>query len=104
MALSPVVIKETVDPDLMLQLMSQDEKFSRNLAAFQAEARELFRNHRGEVVVVAGGELRTFGTAESAWEWAHATHPEDEGVFVHYIPRERGWRVYAGRWSVVPVR
>jgi hypothetical protein len=90
-----VVIEEINDPELAAKLKAQDEKFSRNLAVFKAHAQELFTQHRGKVIVIAGEELHVADTAEEAWAWAKITHPDDEGVFVHSIPREKGWRIYA---------
>ncbi len=94
MALGQVVIEEVDDPALAERMRVQDRKLRRNLAVFDAHAQDLFSNQRGKVIVVAGEELHITDTAEEAWAWAESTHPDDEGVFVHYIPVERGWRIY----------
>jgi len=94
MSETKVVIEEINDPELAARLKAQDEKFSRNLAVFKAHAPELFTRHRGHVIVVAGEELHVADTAEAAWTWARAMHPDDEGVFVQSIPHEKAWRIY----------
>jgi len=45
----------------------------------------------------AGEEVFVADTPEEAMRLAGATHPDDDGSFVHYIPRERFARIYANR-------
>ncbi|MBI3921568.1 MAG: hypothetical protein HY318_09140 [Armatimonadetes bacterium] len=92
-----VFIEEIDDPELASKLKVQDERFSQNLAVFQKHSRELFAQHRGKVIMVAGRELRVFDTADTAWSWARKVHPDDDGALIHRTPREKGWRVYADR-------
>ncbi len=96
MPLAKLTVEAIEDPEFARELRRQDQRFSRNFAVFRARSQELFRQHRGKVVVVAGGELHIAETPEAAWDWASGAHPGDDGVFVHYIPRQRGWRLYAG--------
>lgn len=92
-----VLIEEINDPELASKLRMQDERFSQNLEVFRKHSCTLFAQHRGRVIMVAGQELRVFDTADTAWSWARTVHPDDDGALIHRIPREKGWRIYAGR-------
>ena len=46
-------------------------------------------------VSVAGEELFVADTPEQALALATAAHPEDDGSFLRYIPREKIDRIYA---------
>jgi hypothetical protein len=48
--------------------------------------------------VIAGAGLLAADTPEEAW--AATAHPEDDGSFIRYIPREKAARMYAdhGEW------
>jgi hypothetical protein len=37
---------------------------------------------------------------EEAWAWATTAHPEDDGSFIRYIPREKVARIYANQRRV----
>lgn len=95
MAESSVVIEETTDPELIAKSQRHEEMFRRNMAVFDAHASELFAGHRGKVVVVAREELHIADDADAAWDWVWSAHPAAVGVFIQYIPREKGWRIYA---------
>ncbi len=93
----PVVIEEVTDPDEVVKARAQRKRFDRNSAWLQAHGQELYARHRGKCVCVAGEEAFVADTPEEAMGLARAAHPDDDGSFVQYIPRERYARIYAHR-------
>ena len=91
----PIVMEEVTDPEELAQARAQDERFERNFAWFQAHAAEIFSRYRGQCIVIAGEELFAADTPKEAWSLAEAAHPEDDGSFIHYIPKEKVSRIYA---------
>jgi hypothetical protein len=94
----PVVMEEVTDPEELAKARAQRERFDRNAAWLQAHANEIYRRHRGKFFCIAGEELFLGDTVEEAVAQAIAAHPEDDGRFVRYIPREKVARIYADRW------
>jgi hypothetical protein len=70
---------------------AQDQRFERNLAWFLAHAPELYAAHRGRCLCIAAFAA---DTATAALALATAAHPEDDGRFTIYVPRQRMDRVY----------
>jgi hypothetical protein len=91
----PVVMEEVTDPAELARSRERNERFRRNLAWFEAHALEIGRAHRGKCICIAGEELFVADSPEAALALANAAHPEDDGRFLHYIPRERMTRIYA---------
>ena len=58
-------------------------------------ATEIFARHRGKCLVIAGEEVFAADTPAEAWALADAAHPEDDGSFRHYIPKQKLACVYA---------
>lgn len=83
------------DPVELAEARSQREQFDRNWAWLKAHASEVYTTHRGKCICIAGEELFVAATAREAVDLAAAAHPNDEGRFVHYIPREKVPRIYA---------
>jgi hypothetical protein len=54
-------------------------------------------------VCIAGEELFVAETPQEAVALAEAAHPEDDGRFVRYIPKEKMARIYAHRRGVAGV-
>lgn len=90
-----VVMEEVTDPEELVKARAQDERFDRNFAWLQAHAAEVYTRYRGQCICIAGEELFAADTPEEALALATAAHPEDDGRFVHYIPREKVARIYA---------
>ena len=86
------------DAEVSAQERLQDEQFGRNAAWLQSHAEEVYSQHRGKVICIAGEELFVGETVDEAVAAARAAHPEDAGWFTYYIPRQRGARVYANQW------
>ena len=91
----PIVMEEVTDPDELAKARARRERFDRNFDWFQAHATEIFTRYRGKCIVIAGEELFAADTPEEAWSLAEAMHPEDEGSFIHYIPKDKASRIYA---------
>jgi hypothetical protein len=100
----PIVMEKVTDAAEIAKAQAQDERFERNWAWFEAHAAEIYAQHRGKCLCIAGQELFAADTPEQALALARATHPEDDGRFTRYIPRERTYRIYAHQRFVAPVR
>ena len=83
------------DPGELAQSRTQDEQFDRNSDWLERHAGEVYSCCRGQHVCVAGQELFVGATGEQALRLAGAAHPDDEGLLLRYIPRERVARIYA---------
>lgn len=89
------VMEEVTDPEELANARLQRQRFDRNSAWLQAHATEVYSRHRGKCICIAGEELFVADTPEEALALGVAAHPEDDGRFVHYIPREKLSRIYA---------
>jgi hypothetical protein len=88
-------VEDVTDPDENAVAQVRRERFDRNSAWLQAHSREVYSRYRGKCVVIAGEELFAADTPEDAWALADAAHPEDDGSFIRFIPREKMARIYA---------
>jgi hypothetical protein len=95
-----VTMEEVTDPEELAKARAQHERFDRNWAWFQAHTPEVYARYRGKCICIAGEELFVADTPEEVLALATAAHPEDDGRFVHYIPREKVARIYANRRRV----
>ena len=91
----PIVMEEVTYPEELTKAQAQRERFDRNFAWFQEHATEIFARHRGKCIVIAGEEVFAADTPAEAGALADAAHPEDDGSFIHYIPKQKLARVYA---------
>jgi len=98
-----LVLEEVEDPAVMAQCQAQRERYARNDAVFKARAREFYTSYRGKHLAIAGGELFVADTAEEAIAQARARYPDDTGLLIRYIPREKGFRSYANQRRMVSV-
>ena len=95
---SPITMEEVTDPEELAKARAQRERFDRNFAWFKAHAAEIFARCRGKCICIAGEELFVADTPEEVMTLAQAAHPEDDGSFMQYIPREKLARIYAHKW------
>ena len=93
-----LVVEELTGAEELAKARAQDERFERNWAWFEAHAAEIYARHRGKCLCIAGQELFVADTPDQALALATAAHPEDDGRFTRYIPKERSYRIYAQRW------
>ena len=92
---SAIVMEEVLDPKELAKARVQDERYKRNFTWFQAHAAEIFTRYRGKCICIAGEELFVADTPEEAMAQAMAAHPNDDGSFMHYIPKQKVARIYA---------
>jgi hypothetical protein len=97
MALQPIQItmEEITDPEETARFQVRWAQAERNSAWLEAHASDIYRNHRGKFIVVAGEELFIGDTAEEALAQARAAHPEDHSSLIRYIYPQRMIRIYA---------
>src|SRR5882762_7695504 len=93
----PVLVEVVTDPAEIAQARAQWERFDRNTAWLQRHAHEVYTRHRGQHIGVAGEELFVAATVQEVLAQARAAHPDDDGLFVRYIPPEKTARIYAHR-------
>ena len=91
-----VVKVEVTDRAELARAQAQRVRFDWNFAWFQAHAKEIYEQHRGKCVCIAGQELFAAKSAAEAWAMGEIAHPEDDGSFVQYIPHEKIARISAG--------
>lgn len=99
-----IVMEEVTDPVELAKAKIQDERFERNWAWFEIHSAEIYPRHRGKVYCIAGQELFVADTPKEVLALARAAHPDDDGLFTGYIPKERTYRIYAHRWRMAPLR
>ena len=92
-----VVMEEVTDSQEIAKAKAQMEQARRNSAWLQAHAHEIYTQHRGKFIVVAGEELFVGDTPEEAITLAKAAHPEDKGLLSQYIYPRKMARVYGNQ-------
>jgi hypothetical protein len=90
-----MVMEEVTDPAELARAQLQKERFLRNWSWFEDHAASIYTAHRGRCICVAGQELFVGETPEEVLAQAAAAHPEDNGRFTRYVPREKIERIYA---------
>lgn len=55
----------------------------------------MYAQHRGKYICIAGEELFVADTVKEAIALATTAHPDDDGWFTRFIPKEKVARVYA---------
>lgn len=92
---TPIVMEDVTDAEQLAQARQQRERFNRNSAWLQTHIAEVYTRHRGKCICIAGEELFVADTATEAISCATAAHPEDDGWFTRYIPKDKVARIYA---------
>lgn len=100
----PLVMTEVTDPGEMARIKAQRERFRRNADWLQARIPQIYGEHRGKHICVAGQELFVADTAPEVLAMARLAHPEDDGLLLRYIPRKKMERIYAHSWALDAVR
>lgn len=90
-----VEMLDVTDAEELARAQKQREQFDRNSAWLQSNISEVYAKHRGKCICIAGEELFVAGTAADAIAQAIAAHPDDDGWFTRYIPKEKLARIYA---------
>src|ERR1700722_4268822 len=91
----PMEMEIVTDPAELARSRAQWERFERNVAWLQSQAEKIYSECRGKCICIAGEELFVGETASHAIELARSAHPDDDGLFVRYIPPEKVARIYA---------
>ncbi len=91
----PLVMVEVTDPDEIAKIKAQRERGRKNSDWLQAHVPQVYAQHRGKCICVAGQELYVADTAPEVLAIARKAHPDDDGLLLRYIPRERMERIYA---------
>jgi hypothetical protein len=90
----PILMKEVTDPEQLAEAQARRERYARNVQWLRDHAAGVFSRSRGKHICIAGAELFVGDTAEEALARARLVHPEDDGRYLRYIPRERVARIY----------
>jgi hypothetical protein len=93
-------VEEITQPRELAQARARRSRFDLNWTWFEAHAPEIYAACPGKCVCIAGQELFVADAAEQALSEAAAVHPDDDGRFTLYIPKERMIRIYAHRGRV----
>jgi hypothetical protein len=89
------IIEAINDAPLAGPAREQIERGRRNMDWLAAHWADLLPQARGRFVAVAGQQAQIADSAEEAWAWTRAAHPEDDGALVQYVRLEVGPRIYA---------
>jgi hypothetical protein len=92
---SPIMMAEVTDPVALTEIEAQRQRFRRNSDWLQAHIAAVYPRHRGKCICVAGQELFVADSAEEVLALARAAHPDDDGLLLRYVPRERMERIRA---------
>src|SRR5262245_14441075 len=92
---TPIVMEEVTDAEQLAQARRQRERFNRNSAWLQAHIAEVYARYHGKCICVAGEELFVADTTKEAIARATAAHPDDDGWFTRYIPKDKVATIYA---------
>lgn len=95
---------EVTDPEEVAKIKAQRERFRKNSDWLQMHVPQVYVQHRGKHICVAAQELFVADTGPEVVAMARQAHPEDDGLLLRYIPREKLERVYAHPWTLEAVR
>jgi hypothetical protein len=90
-----VAMSVVADSGEIARFQAQMDRFDRNCQWYQAHGREIFAQHRGKFICVAGQELFVGDSACAALALAQAAHPEDDGRFLHRVRKDGSPLIYA---------
>src|SRR5690349_18954523 len=95
----PLTIEEVTDLQVEREINRVIDLAGKNRQWFNDHAHGLnvFDLYRGRFIAVSEGELFFGETPEEVERMAQDNHPDDI-PFIHYIPKEKAYRVYANQW------
>jgi hypothetical protein len=94
---APVTVEEITDPVEIARIHAQHEQAQRNADWLEAHWDDLLPQAFGKFIAIAGQTAQIADSAEEAWAWAGAAHPDDRGALVEYVLPPGGPRFYANR-------
>jgi hypothetical protein len=92
---SSLTMAEVTDTDEIARIKARRERFRKNADWLQAHIAEVYSQHRGKCICVAGQELFVGDTGPAVLALARNAHPADDGLLLRYIPLEKLERIYA---------
>lgn len=90
-----LVLEEVTDPVEIERSQLQFERGRRNMKWLEVHWPDLLPDARGKFIAIAGEAAFIADSSEDAWKMAERAHPEENGAFVQYVPREDLPRIYA---------
>ena len=90
-----IEMEDVFDASELAKAQRQREQFDQNSAWLQSHISEIYAKHRDRYICIAGKELFVGDTVQDVITQARTAHPDDEGWFTRYIPKEKMPRVYA---------
>ena len=97
---TPLVMYEVTDPEELAKAEAQRKRFRKNSDWLQAHIPEVYSQHCGKCICVAGQELFVADDAKEVIAMARKAHPDDDGFLLRYIPKVKMDRIYAHRRTV----
>ena len=91
----PVGLAKSPDIDVFVELMGGEGDPAKSAVEAAIAAGKHVITANKALLALHGEEIFAADTPEEVIAWATATHPEDAGWFVHYIPREKFVWIYA---------
>jgi hypothetical protein len=88
-----IEMEEVTDAEELTKARQQRERFDCNAAWLQSHIADVYARYRGKYICAAGQELFVADTVKEAIALATAAHPEDDGWFIRFIPKEKMARV-----------
>jgi hypothetical protein len=82
------------DPDEL----ARDSRFEGNRTWFRTCAQAIYAAPHGRCICIAGQQLFVADAPEEVLNLATAAHPEDDGRFLVYIPRDKLLRIYVMKY------
>lgn len=91
----PVTMTVVTDAEEVAAFRARQARVDRNAEWLPTHASEIYRQHRGKHICIAGQEVFVADTAQQALALANAAHADDDGRYLRYIPKEKPPRIYA---------
>jgi hypothetical protein len=88
-------MEEVTDSSDLQEARLRRAHFDRNYAWFQAHVADIYAQHRGKCICIAGETLFVADTPQAAINQGRSVYPNDLGWFVHYVPKDKVARIYA---------
>ncbi len=90
-----IQMQDVTDTVELAKARTQREQFDHNSDWLQRNIAEIYAKYRGKCICIAGQEVFVADTVGEAIAQAAAAHPDDDGWFTRYIPKEKAARIYA---------
>ncbi len=84
-----IEMEDVKDAEALTKARQQRERFDRNAAWLQAHIADVYAQHRGKYICIAGEALFVADTVKEVIVLATAAHPDDDGWFTRFIPQEK---------------